>query len=141
MLAADIPSELQDCFSRRENVKVTHIPFTDLESEISGLGRFEFIVVFDDFSKLAKQTTEQMISRLRDLHAKLLWVMINDDADAESYRKQDAVAQGLRLVDPQQFGKKTLCWYEFSLQFYKPVPQWLNAKNWANPDQWNKNRW
>ena len=141
ILAPDIPSGLQDCFSQSKDVKVTHILFSRLESEFSGLGRFDFIVIFDSFSSIAKQTTEQMISRLRDLHAKLLWVMINDDEDAEGYRKQDAVAQGFRLVDPNQFGKKALCWYEFSLHFYKPVPQWLNAKNWANPDQWNKSRW
>ena len=45
------------------------------------------------------------------------------------------------MVEPQNFGSKDSQWYEFSLKFYKPVPQWLNAKNWANPKNWDKTRW
>lgn len=31
--------------------------------------------------------------------------------------------------------------YEFSLYDYQLPKQWLNARFWANPEQWNKHRW
>ena len=45
------------------------------------------------------------------------------------------------MVNPENFGAEQPEWYEFSLRFYKPVPQWLNAENWANPERWDKSRW
>ncbi len=141
IVAPEIPIGLQEYVNQSKDLTITHINLSELDSKFSGLGRFDFVVVFDAVDSFAKRITEQMISRLRDLHAKLLWVMVNDNEDDVNYGKKDAIAQGLRLVDPDQFGRNTFCWFEFSLHFYKPIPQWLNAKNWANPEQWDKNRW
>lgn len=38
-------------------------------------------------------------------------------------------------------GSVTSRWYLFDLMTYKPVPDWLNARFWANPDNWDKFRW
>ncbi|MBA56033.1 MAG: hypothetical protein CMK89_16400 [Pseudomonadales bacterium] len=32
-------------------------------------------------------------------------------------------------------------YYLFDLKTYKPVPDWLNPKFWANPQNWDKYRW
>ncbi len=31
--------------------------------------------------------------------------------------------------------------WQFNIKNYKPVPDWLNAKFWANPELWNQYRW
>ena len=35
----------------------------------------------------------------------------------------------------------TLKAWQFNLYDYKPLPQWLNANYWANPENWGKYRW
>jgi len=32
-------------------------------------------------------------------------------------------------------------YYLFDLKTYKPVPDWLNPKFWANPQNWDRYRW
>ena len=31
--------------------------------------------------------------------------------------------------------------WQFNILTYKQVPDWLNARFWANPENWNKFRW
>ena len=31
--------------------------------------------------------------------------------------------------------------YLFDIETYKHTPDWLNARNWANPERWEKYRW
>jgi chlorite dismutase len=140
IIAPEMPSELLEYSAQAENVTLTHVAFDSLEKSVEQLGRFDFVIVVDTLEKLKKQTAQHLVSRLRDIHAKLLWVAVTDHSDY-NFGSQDAIAQGMRMVEPQNFGSKDSQWYEFSLKFYKPVPQWLNAKNWANPQNWEKTRW
>ncbi len=140
IIAPELPSELLEYSKQAENVALTHVAFESLEKSVGQLGRFDFVIVVDTLEKLKKQTAQQLVSRLRDIHAKLLWVAVTDNLD-DVFGSKDAIAQGMRMVEPQNFGSKDSQWYEFSLKFYKPVPQWLNAKNWANPQNWDKTRW
>ena len=32
-------------------------------------------------------------------------------------------------------------YYLFDIKTYKPVPDWLNPRFWANPENWDKYRW
>ncbi len=117
-----------------------HIVFENIETSISPLGRYEFIAVADTLEELRIDQAEQLIFHLRDLHGKLLWVMV-PSGQAATYGSRNAVAQGMRMVNPQHFGSGQSQWYEYSLEFYKPVPQWLNASHWANPERWDEERW
>lgn len=140
LIAPEVSAELVKYFSANPDIQKEHIQTRDLDQAMTSLGRFDFVVVADSLEQMERYTAEQLISRLRDLHAKLLWVMVPVDRP-NCYHGNDAVAQGMRMVSPESFGSRQPQWYEFSLQFYKPVPQWLNAKHWANPDRWNKSRW
>ncbi len=140
LIAPTVSPGLTDYFDSSRKIKFNHIVFCNIEQSIMPLGRFDFVIVADTVDQLEKAQAEQMISRLRDLHAKLLWVMV-PSSKSECYNNNDAIAQGMRMVNPENFGVQKPQWYEFSLQFYKPVPQWLNSKNWANPEQWDKSRW
>ena len=140
IIAPELPSELLEYSEQAEDVTLTHVAFESLEKSVEQLGRFEFVIVVDTLENVKRQTAQQLVSRLRDIHAKLLWAAVTDHSD-DVFGSKDAIAQGMRMVEPQNFGSKDSQWYEFSLKFYKPVPQWLNAKNWANPKNWDKTRW
>ena len=140
VVAPQMPAELQAFVEQQSEITLTHFVFSNLKTFCDNLGRFDIVIVVDTLAGLDKQTAEQLISRLRDIHAKLLWVKIPLDENVE-FGVSDAVAQGFRRVEPEDGGEQQEQWYEFSLKFYKPVPQWLNAKHWANPARWDKDRW
>lgn len=140
VVAPELPAELRAIVELQSNISLTHVVFSEFDSFCDGLGRFDYVIVIDTLGDLEKQTAEQLISRLRDIHAKLLWVKVPLD-DNTKFGVADAVAQGFRRVETEDGGEQQEQWYEFSLKFYKPVPQWLNAKHWANPARWDKDRW
>ena len=141
VVTPNLPDDLLEYSRSTDSPAFTHIAFDSLEASTQGLDRYEFAVVMHEtFEGLSHHAAEQLVARLRDLHAKLLWVAVSD-ADNSVFSSKDAMAQGMRLVDSTRFGDKGIKWYEFSLRFYKPAPQWLNARDWANPDRWDKERW
>lgn len=140
LIAPEIPAGLNTHLGNTPDVTLKHVVFESIGQSIAPLGRFDYVVVAETLDRLSREVSEQLISRLRDLHAKLLWVMVSGE-QSERYGSSEAIAQGLRMVSAEKFGTGTSQWYEFSLEFYKPVPQWLNARDWANPDQWDKSRW
>ncbi len=140
LVAPSVSTSLMQHFSATSDLVFDHVVFESIAKSIAPLGQYDFVIVADTLEHLETGQAEQLISRLRDLHAKLLWAIIPAGGD-QRYNRKNAVAQGMRMVSPENFGAGNLQWYEFSLQFYKPVPQWLNARNWANPERWEKSRW
>ncbi len=141
IVAPQLPPVLLEFSNETENLQMTHVAFESLEKSTCQLERYEFAAVVEStFERLTNHTAQQLVARLRDLHAKLLWVAVSDGPDSV-FCSKDAMAQGMRMVDPTKFGSKDTKWFEFSLKFYKPVPKWLNARDWANPDRWDKDRW
>ena len=141
IVAPKLPEPVLNLSSQAENMKLTHLAFESFEKSTQQLGRYEFAAVLEStFEHLSDHTARQLVARLRDLHAKLLWVAVSD-CSGSVYSSKDAMAHGMRLVDATKFGSSDTKWFEFSLKFYKPVPKWLNAKDWANPERWDKDRW
>ncbi len=140
IVAPKLPNEIVELSENRTDCRLVHVVFDSVESSVAELDRFDFAVVFDTLEKVPKKSAEQLVSRLRDIHAKLLWIAVANDT-GELYCSHDAISQGMRMVAPQHYSSVQPQWYEFSLKFYKPVPQWLNSEQWANPKRWDKHRW
>ena len=49
-------------------------------------------------------------------------------------------ALGFQQLFDYQLIEQQSVWL-FNILDYKQVPDWLNAKYWANPENWNKYRW
>lgn len=79
---------------------------------------------------------EHALVRLRDLFAKKVMV-IADPSIAKQLRALgfNQVLNGL----PSELHAVQL--WQFNILTYKQVPDWLNARFWANPDNWDKFRW
>ncbi len=140
LIAPQVSMSLKRYLREVPGVAWKHIFFDDAEQSLANLEWYEFIIIADTLEYLSIEQAEQLISRLRDLHGKLLWAIVPDSQE-QNYSGRHAVAQGMRRVSTDQFHQGRSQWYEYSLAFYKPIPQWLNAEHWANPDQWNKTRW
>jgi hypothetical protein len=50
---------------------------------------------------------------------------------------------GLGLSKQAAFDYQDIIWqaWSFDIRHYKSVPDWLNPKYWANPENWEKYRW
>ncbi len=84
---------------------------------------------------LTSQHKSQLLVKLRDLMAKTI-VVVATPADATLLR-----ALGFtQLIEPLQANQDFVIW-QFNILNYKQVPDWLNAKFWANPENWDKFRW
>ena len=136
IVAPELPPSIEDFSRQTSEVSIEHVVFESVEHSIVPLGRYDFVAVV--LGSMQRSQAEHLVFRLRDLHATLLWVLVSGQ-QIDGYAPKHAIAQGMRAVNLEYIDSDT--WYEHSLEFYKPVPQWLNANNWANPQRWEKSRW
>lgn len=66
-------------------------------------------------------------------HRLIVYTLVNQTSDALFYSfgfKKLNVLQGAESAQHYQ-------WYEFRLSHYKPQPDWLNSRFWANPERFD----
>ena len=93
------------------------------------------------------------IMRYRDLYAAHLLIAVQDNIDLHAYGLspfdilQETILES-NLVIPANHKTKpsitsdtTVKLWQFNLYDYKRLPDWLNNKHWANPENWDKRRW
>jgi len=81
------------------------------------------------------QQKSQLLVKLRDLLAKRIVVTCQ--------LKDEQLLRSLgftQLIDKTGHKNDFALW-QFNILTYKHVPDWLNSKFWANPENWNKFRW
>lgn len=76
---------------------------------------------------------QQLIGRCRDILARRLAILLEEAPLAEV--RQQLIGLGLHQL-PGYAGV-----FYHDLYDYKPTPDWLNNRFWANPELWNKYRW
>ncbi|MGM8884459.1 DUF6231 family protein [Psychrobacter sp. 1U2] len=92
------------------------------------------------------------IMRYRDLYAAHLLLAIDNSLDLRAYGFMpfDSInEQSLDIsVKPTShpshdasLSTSALALWQFNLYDYKRLPNWLNSKYWANPENWDKHRW
>lgn len=80
-------------------------------------------------------STELTIARLRDVLAERVLVVIPEQSSTWTTAKM--LGFGFRRIAEL---KGWQAW-GFDIHTYKDVPDWLNAKYWANPQNWGKYWW
>ena len=63
------------------------------------------------------------------------------DLQACDWQENDFFALALQASECFQRDKQTLSLFTYDLLDYKQVPDWLNAKFWANPENFGKYWW
>lgn len=73
------------------------------------------------------------VTRLRDLLARRVLVLAHADFTD--------LLRSLGFSQIEQLEQHGLILWQFNILSYKQVPDWLNSKYWANPENWGKYRW
>ena len=114
-------------------------------ADLAALGAHDAVFITHTLEHLDHVQAEQLIGALRDRFAKRLFVLVPRGADwpghASTWTLTDMVALGLRQLAAFEHAGRGLALYRFDLYDYKPTPDWLNPRYWANPEMWDKARW
>ncbi len=127
-----------------QQVRTRIVPWDTALEALPSAGRLGLIVLVGPRSdEIERRAAERLLSLCRDQYADELMVLLaNATAGATAlWTGHDLRALGLvpgpALADRPE-GVQS---YRFSLHDYKPAPDWLNAKHWANPELFDKYRW
>jgi len=104
-------------------------------------GRFDFVIVRGMLERIDAQTGAHLIARLRDVHSRRFCVVLPANDDEQHWQASELIAMGLAHWSSETVNQATLEVYGFDLSTYKATPEWLNARHWAHPERWGKNRW
>ena len=88
-----------------------------------------------------------LLMRYRDLYAAHVLVALDNTVDLKAYgftpfdvlNEQSLENKTIDEAASSLSASATL--WQFNLYDYKQLPNWLNADYWANPENWDKNRW
>jgi len=119
---------------------------TDVAADMSILGDRRWPLVCLLEPDIDKPCLIRLLARIRDLHAdRVIHISNTRNNNTCGWALADSLALGFsqigKSVIAEQLDESELQIFEFDIRNYKPAPDWLNAKNWANPERWDKHRW
>ena len=101
--------------------------------------RFDLAIVVDCLEHLTRRQGLELLGGIRNLNASRLAVLA--DLDATPWERTDFYALALQKAATFQRGEQTLGLFTYDLRAYKQVPDWLNARFWANPQHFGQYWW
>ena len=101
--------------------------------------RFDLALIVDCLEHLPKRAGLELLGGIRNLNASRLAVLV--DLQACEWQETDFFALALQASERFQRDEQTLNLFTYDLLEYKQVPDWLNAKFWANPENFGKYWW
>lgn len=112
------------------------LPAPDVLAAARERGRADLAVARLD-PALDRAGARQLIAALRDLLARQMLVFVPENL------LDDTALLGLALQRQARFTVEGVEWqaWSYDIRTYKAVPDWLNPKFWANPENWDKYRW
>jgi len=138
------PGSLENHLRQHPQWKVRRIHDGDLLERIDSSGQHDVAVLRNTLEYLDKTQAGIVISRLRDLYSRRLLALVPVNSHPaqgsvqSEWRDAELIAYGMTRLAAYPDGRHL---YEYNILSYKNVPDWLNAKNWANPELWDKYRW
>ena len=110
----------------------------ELPEDLAGQ-RFDLALIIDCLEHLPKRTGLQLLGGIRNLNASRIAVLA--DLTACSWKETDFFALALQSNERFQRDEQVLTLFTYDLREYKQVPDWLNARFWANPENFGKYWW
>ena len=100
---------------------------------------FDLALVVDCLEHLPKRVGFELLAGIRNLNASRIAVLA--DLTACEWAETDFFALGLQNNENFQRDEQMLTLFTYDLREYKQVPDWLNARFWANPQNFGKYWW
>ncbi|UUQ63447.1 DUF6231 family protein [Pseudomonas fuscovaginae UPB0736] len=101
--------------------------------------RFDLALVVDCLEHLPKRSGRELLGGIRNLNTSRIAVLV--DMPAADWQDSDFFALALQSSERFQRDQQVLTLFTYDLREYKQVPDWLNAKFWANPENFGKYWW
>ena len=101
--------------------------------------RFDLALVIDCLEHLPKRTGLELLGGIRNLNASRIAVLV--DLGACDWKDTDFFSLALQAGERFQRDEQVLTLFTYDLLDYKQVPDWLNARFWANPENFGKYWW
>lgn len=135
--AGDLPA-IEAYRQTHPQAHVAHCPAGPLPAELSSQ-RFDLAILVGCLEQLPRRTGLELLGGIRNLNASRLAVLV--DLDASGWRDTDFFALALQASERFRRDEQVLTLFTYDLFDYKQVPDWLNAKFWANPENFGKYWW
>lgn len=101
--------------------------------------RFDLALVIDCLEHLPKPVAMRLLGGVRNLNASRLAVLV--DLAACDWSETDFYALALQAGERFERDGQVLTLFTYDLLAYKQAPDWLNARFWANPENFGKYWW
>ena len=101
--------------------------------------RFDLALLVDCLEHLPRRQGLELLGGIRNLNASRVAVLA--ELPACGWKDTDFFALALQASERFQRDEQVLSLFTYDLREYKQVPDWLNAKFWANPQNFGKYWW
>lgn len=101
--------------------------------------RFDLALVVDCLEHLPKRDGLNLLGGIRNLNASRIAVVA--DLAACAWQETDFYSLALQASERFQRDDQVLTLFTYDLLEYKQVPDWLNSRFWANPENFGKYWW
>lgn len=119
--------------------ELVHCPASARLPETLASQRYDLAIVVDCLEHLSPAQGRQLLGSIRNLNSSRLAVLV--DLQASGWTPTDFYALAMQASDSFLREKQTLSLFTYDLLAYKQAPDWLNAKFWANPENFGKYWW
>jgi hypothetical protein len=117
---------------------IAHVGAGSLPKEVAAQ-RFDLALIVDCLEHLPKRAGLELLGGIRNLNASRMAVLV--DLQACDWQETDFFSLALQASECFQRDEQILNLFTYDLLDYKQVPDWLNAKFWANPENFGKYWW
>jgi hypothetical protein len=117
---------------------VAHAAPGSLPAELAAC-RFDLALVLDCLEHLPKRDGLNLLGGIRNLNASRIAVLA--DLSASGWQETDFFSLALQASERFQRDDQVLTLFTYDLLDYKQVPDWLNSRFWANPENFGKYWW
>ena len=101
--------------------------------------RYDLALLADCLEHLERRDALQLVGGIRNLNSSRVALLV--DLQAAGARETDFYALAMQASERFRRDEQTLTLFTYDLREYKQVPDWLNAKFWANPQNFGKYWW
>lgn len=135
--ASDLPA-LQAFRQSHPQSRLFNAATAPLPAELAAQ-RFDLALLADCLEHLPRNQGLHLLAGIRNLNASRIAVLV--DLQAAGWQETDFFALAMQVQERFQRDGQTLHLFTYDLLEYKPAPDWLNARFWANPENFGKYWW
>lgn len=136
-----LPAVAQWCAAH--GASLTSLATLDPGTALTGLGRFDLVVVADQLEYMSAAQGTILLGTLRNLHSSSLAVLYQPALAPEALRwpPNAFLALGLHRAAEFQQAERHMTLYRYELDSYNFHRTWNTPEHWANPQNWGRYWW